>query len=53
MSRVFIKTDHLMLRCDYCDVPVFGNNQKSQQELVSLPDGLPGEIGITARVDLQ
>lgn len=38
-SRVFIKTDHLILRCDYCDVPVFGNNQKSQQGLVSLPDG--------------
>ena len=32
-------SDHLMLRCDYCDVPVFGNNQKSQQGLVSLPDG--------------
>jgi hypothetical protein len=28
-----------MLRCEYCDVPVFDNNQKSQQGLVSLPDG--------------
>jgi hypothetical protein len=33
-----------MLRCEYCDVPVFDNNQKSQQGLVSLPNGCQEEL---------
>ena len=32
------KTRHVMLRCDYCKALIFGNGQKSEEMLVSLPD---------------